>query len=374
MRFWLPVRLASGSPLASRAAGVLRGAVLGRVLERRAGRSPPPSSSRRPWRPARGTRAAPSTSRQPELLELGRLPADAVRRRGCPLGRLCARGGEWAWNPASAASGASSLRAGIRERRCFPSWRWNLSGGGSEGGQNSIGPMTAPQASDAEFLLRNAVHALPEGELERKLALGRPLRVKLGIDPTTPDIHLGHTVVLRKLREFQDAGHTVVLIIGDYTARVGDPSGRSATRPVAGPGGDRRATPRPTSARRSRCSTRERTEVRHNGEWLDMRDGGALPARQDRHGRADPRARRLRQALHRRASRSRSSSCCTRCSRVTTPWRWARTSSSAAPTRSSTSCSAATSSRRTARSPQAILTMPILPGHRRRAEDVEVAR
>ena len=60
---------------------------------------------------------------------------------------------------------------------------------------------------------------------------GRPLRVKLGIDPTAPDIHLGHTVVLRKLREFQDLGHTVVLIIGDYTARVGDPSGRSATRP-----------------------------------------------------------------------------------------------------------------------------------------------
>ena len=59
-----------------------------------------------------------------------------------------------------------------------------------------------------------------------------PLRVKLGLDPTAADVHLGHTVVLQKLREFQDAGHTVVLIIGDYTARVGDPSGRSATRPV----------------------------------------------------------------------------------------------------------------------------------------------
>src|SRR3954464_8597260 len=86
--------------------------------------------------------------------------------------------------------------------------------------------------SAASFLTRNAAEPLPKGELEAKLALGRPLRVKLGIDPTAPDIHLGHTVVLQKLREFQDLGHKVVLIIGDYTARVGDPSGRSSTRPV----------------------------------------------------------------------------------------------------------------------------------------------
>src|ERR671929_2372156 len=88
--------------------------------------------------------------------------------------------------------------------------------------------MPAPIAE----LTRNAVEVLPEGELERKLEEGRPLRVKLGIDPTAPDIHLGHTVVLRKLREFQDLGHVVVLIVGDYTARVGDPSGRSVERPV----------------------------------------------------------------------------------------------------------------------------------------------
>jgi tyrosyl-tRNA synthetase len=95
--------------------------------------------------------------------------------------------------------------------------------------------MTASPGEDARFLTRNAVDALPAGELERQLAKGRPLRVKLGVDPTTPDIHLGHTVVLRKLREFQELGHTVVLIIGDYTARVGDPSGRSATRPHVDP-------------------------------------------------------------------------------------------------------------------------------------------
>src|ERR1700735_1179997 len=84
-------------------------------------------------------------------------------------------------------------------------------------------------------LARNAVDCLPAGELERKLSLGRPLRVKLGIDPTAPDIHLGFTVVLQKLREFPDLGCTVVVIVGDYTARVGDPSGRSSTRPVLDP-------------------------------------------------------------------------------------------------------------------------------------------
>ena len=76
---------------------------------------------------------------------------------------------------------------------------------------------------------------LPAGALEERLATGERLRVKLGLDPTAPDLHLGHTVVLQKLREFQDLGHTVVLIVGDYTARVGDPSGRSATRPVLSP-------------------------------------------------------------------------------------------------------------------------------------------
>jgi len=84
-------------------------------------------------------------------------------------------------------------------------------------------------------LMIGAVEVLPEGALEAKLDLaereGRPLRVKLGVDPTAPDIHLGHTVVLNKLRQFQDAGHVAVLIIGDYTARIGDPSGRSKTRP-----------------------------------------------------------------------------------------------------------------------------------------------
>jgi tyrosyl-tRNA synthetase len=129
--------------------------------------------------------------------------------------------------------------------------------------------VTEPEVSDADFLLRNAVDALPEGALERQLAEGRPLRVKLGIDPTAPDIHLGHTVVLNKLREFQDRGHTVVLIIGDYTGRVGDPSGRSATRPqLDGAEIDRNAETYQRQA--MKILDPEHTEVRHNGEWLDM--------------------------------------------------------------------------------------------------------
>jgi len=81
------------------------------------------------------------------------------------------------------------------------------------------------------FLKQGAAQIISEDELREKLAGGRPLRVKLGVDPTSPDIHLGHSIVLRKLRQFQDLGHQAVLIIGDFTGMIGDPSGRSATRP-----------------------------------------------------------------------------------------------------------------------------------------------
>jgi len=125
-------------------------------------------------------------------------------------------------------------------------------------------------AGTAAQLARNAVEELPRGALAQKLSLGRPLRVKLGLDPTAADIHLGHTVVLQKLREFQDLGHTVVLIIGDYTARVGDPSGRSATRPVLS-GEEIEAHARTYVEQAGKVlATDERLEVRHNSEWLDM--------------------------------------------------------------------------------------------------------
>jgi len=124
-------------------------------------------------------------------------------------------------------------------------------------------------AETAAWLARNAVDCLPEGGLERRLATGRPLRVKLGIDPTAPDIHLGFTVVLQKLREFQDLGHTAVLIVGDYTARVGDPSGRSTTRPVLDPAQiDANAATFQEQAFKVLDS--ERIELRFNSEWLDM--------------------------------------------------------------------------------------------------------
>ncbi len=107
------------------------------------------------------------------------------------------------------------------------------------------------------------------GKPAEKLALDRPLRVKLGIDPTAPDIHLGHTVVLGKLREFQDLGHLVVLIIGDFTARVGDPSGRSEVRPVL-TAEEIDANSRTYQEQAFTILDRERIEVRRNSEWLDM--------------------------------------------------------------------------------------------------------
>jgi tyrosyl-tRNA synthetase len=119
------------------------------------------------------------------------------------------------------------------------------------------------------WLQRNAVDCLPKGELERKLELSRPLRVKLGIDPTAPDIHLGHTVVLRKLREFQEHGHLVVLIIGDFTARIGDPSGRSEARPVV-TSDEIEVNARTYQEQAFLILDRERVEVRRNSEWLDI--------------------------------------------------------------------------------------------------------
>ena len=122
-------------------------------------------------------------------------------------------------------------------------------------------------------LMIGAVEVLPAGALEAKLALaereGRPLRVKLGVDPTAPDIHLGHTVVLNKLRQFQDAGHVAVLIIGDYTARIGDPSGRSKTRPKLDPAIiDANAKTYQDQAFLILDHDPARLEVRYNGEWL----------------------------------------------------------------------------------------------------------
>ena len=129
--------------------------------------------------------------------------------------------------------------------------------------------MNENQAKEqAAALARGAVEVISPPELAAKLTLGRPLRIKLGMDPTAPDLHLGHTMTLKKLRDFQDAGHTVIFLVGDFTAMIGDPTGRSETR-------------KPLSRERNRANAEtyrdqafkildpERTEVRFNSEWMD---------------------------------------------------------------------------------------------------------
>ncbi len=126
-----------------------------------------------------------------------------------------------------------------------------------------------------DLLTRNAVDVLPKGGLEEKLKLGRPLRVKLGIDVTSPDIHVGRGIPLQRMRAFQDAGHVGVLIVGDYTTRIGDPSGRSAERPILSDEEiDRNAQTYVEQA--FQIVDRDRTEVRFNSEWLAGLDFAAI--------------------------------------------------------------------------------------------------
>ncbi len=126
-------------------------------------------------------------------------------------------------------------------------------------------------AEQMEIIRTNTVEILPEGELEKKLEKslksGKPLVIKQGFDPTAPDIHLGHTVGMRKLKQFSDLGHHVVIIVGDYTARIGDPSGRSATRPQLS-GEEIDANAKTYLDQFFRILDPSHVEVRHNGEWL----------------------------------------------------------------------------------------------------------
>src|SRR5215217_2652544 len=118
-----------------------------------------------------------------------------------------------------------------------------------------------------QLLTRGAAEILGEQELKAKLATGKPLNIKLGVDPTTPDIHLGHTVVMRKLRQFQDLGHRVILIVGDYTATVGDPSGRNKTRPALS---HAQVLENAETYKQQffKIVDPARTVVRYNGEWF----------------------------------------------------------------------------------------------------------
>ena len=125
--------------------------------------------------------------------------------------------------------------------------------------------------TEIETLTRNAVDVLPAGGLEEKLKLGRPLRVKLGIDVTSPDIHVGRGIPLQRMRAFQDAGHLGVFIVGDYTARIGDPSGRSAERPILS-GEEIDANAKTYVEQAFQIVDRDKTEVRFNSEWLAKLD------------------------------------------------------------------------------------------------------
>ncbi|WP_287153853.1 tyrosine--tRNA ligase [Candidatus Solincola tengchongensis] len=122
-----------------------------------------------------------------------------------------------------------------------------------------------------EVILSGAVDCLPEGDMrakvERSIAEERPLRVKFGVDPTRPDLHLGHAVPLRKLRQFQDLGHTAILLIGDFTARVGDPSERDVTRPQLS-AEEVRANAETYAQQAFRILDRERTVLEYNSRWL----------------------------------------------------------------------------------------------------------
>jgi tyrosyl-tRNA synthetase len=125
-----------------------------------------------------------------------------------------------------------------------------------------------------KLLKRGTVEIFTEDELAKKLAdaakKGSQLRIKLGLDPTSPDIHLGHTVVLRKMRQFQDLGHKAVLIIGDYTARIGDPTGQNATRPMLSPEQiEENAKTYLAQAGKILDTSKDKLEVRHNSEWLE---------------------------------------------------------------------------------------------------------
>ena len=217
-----------------------------------------------------------------------------------------------------------------------------------ERGTSKRACLTHRAASEARTLksmdlTRNAVDVLPAGRLEEQLSEGRPLRVKLGIDPTTADIHLGHTVVLEKLREFQDAGHPVVLIVGDFTAQVGDPSGRSSAAAAADAPRRSRPTPPPTRSRRSRCSTAiaPRSASTASGcGWTPEELLGA--ARADDGGEA-ARARRLPEADGRRGADRRPRAALPAAAGIRLGRRSRPTSSWGGPTRSSTCSSAATS-------------------------------
>ena len=153
-----------------------------------------------------------------------------------------------------------------------------------------------------DLISRGSDEILKREELESRLAAsmrsgGRPLRVKAGFDPTAPDLHIGHTVLLNKMRQFQDLGHQVIFLIGDFTGMIGDPTGKNVTRkPLTRE--DVLANAQTYSNQVFKVLDRERTEVRFNSEWFgEMTAADMIKLAAPTYGGADARARRLRQAL-----------------------------------------------------------------------------
>ena len=127
--------------------------------------------------------------------------------------------------------------------------------------------MTHSAEEALNILTSGTAKVLSEKELKEKLELGRPLRIKLGVDPTAPDIHLGHTVAIEKLRQFQELGHQAILLIGDFTATVGDPTGRSAARPPL-TRDEVLANAETYTSQAFKILDKEKTEIVFNGDWF----------------------------------------------------------------------------------------------------------
>src|SRR4029453_17582829 len=182
-----------------------------------------------------------------------------VSGRAAALSRASCREGSSHADAARASTNAPTTR--VRERGAMvPPF--------GHGGKSPTPSLRAMGPEDLPSLLAGSAEVVPAEELERKLTLGRPLRVKPGLDPPAPVVTLGWAVVLHKLRQFQDAGHTAVLIVGDFTAQVGDPSGKTETRPRLSEEEGRGYAERLLD-KFWKILDPDRTEVRYNAEWLE---------------------------------------------------------------------------------------------------------
>ena len=202
-----------------------------------------------------------------------------------------------------------------------------------------------PVADQLDLITKGAAEIIPPAasqdatalaaRLEESRRTGKPLRIKAGFDPTAPDLHLGHTVLMRKLKHFQDLGHTVIFLIGDSTALIGDPTGKNQTRkPLTREEIEINAETYKDQV--FKILDRDKTEVRYNSEWLDKIGFAAWSSSPQGSPSRRCWSARTSTNVSRRSSPSMSMSCSTRWFKAMIPSLWSATSSSAEPTRSST--------------------------------------